>query len=88
MTEDIKMPEKKFRAGQVTATIWKNMQKRKDGGEFEKLTTCLEKNYGVEENGKTVWKKTSSLDSQDIPKAILVLNKAFEFINLKEETNE
>ena len=34
-----------------------------------------------------VWKSTNSLRVNDLPKAILVLNKAFEYISIKDDSN-
>jgi len=74
-------PEKKFRSGQMTATVWKNTAKDNEGKEYETLNTTFEKSYKDKEGE---WKTTNSLTSNDVPKAILVLQKAFEFISVKE----
>ena len=71
-------PEQKFRAGSCTATVWKNKTK-KDGEEREYETVTFEKSYKDGEE----WKTSKTLVSTDIPKAILVLSKAHEFIILK-----
>lgn len=68
-----KMPEAKFRAGSVTATVWKN-----EGNEFTSYTTALERSY-LDKNDE--WQKTSSFNLNDIPKAVLVLNQAYKHIN-------
>jgi len=74
-------PEKKYRAGQLTATVWKN-EKNYNGEKQEYYTVSIEKNY--KEKDSENWKTTNSLMANDIPKAELVLRKAFEFITLKE----
>ncbi|MEM4282194.1 MAG: hypothetical protein QXU88_01980 [Candidatus Woesearchaeota archaeon] len=74
-----KMPEKKFRAGAVSATIWLNEGLR-DGQIVNYPTVCFEKVY-KDKSGQ--WKSTNSLNMSDIPKAIVVLSKAFEFLALK-----
>ena len=79
MTENNK-PEQKFRVGGLTATIWKNVKEYKSEKQ-EYFTVSFEKSY---KNGEE-WKKTNSLMAQDVPKAILVLQKAFEFISLNKE---
>ena len=76
------MPEKKFRASPISATIWSNEAKASDGQINVFRTITLERTYKDKE-GK--WKKTHSLRTNDLPKAILVLNKAYEFISIKEE---
>lgn len=75
------MPEKKFRAGSVTATIWKNTN-QVDGKEVSFYTVALERSYKDKEDN---WKTTSSLRSSDLPKAVLVANKAYEYLELKDE---
>ena len=71
------LPEKKFRAGAVTATIWKNTS---NDGESEFNTISFERGY-KDKNGE--WKSTSSLRIADIPKAVVVLNKAYEYLIMK-----
>ncbi len=68
-------PEQKFRAGLISATVWNN---EKDGKEFK--TVSFEKNYKDKEGE---WKTTNSLSANDIPRALVVLSKAFEFVTLK-----
>ncbi len=81
------IPEKKFRAGAISATVWKN-QAEKDGKTVEYRTVSFERNYL---NKNNEWKTTSSLRLNDLPKAVLVLQKAYEYISLKgysEDANE
>lgn len=80
MTEK-KQPEKKFRAGAVTATVWKNVGKTKDGREFDDFSTTLERSYKDGEE----WKTTNSYKQNDLPKVALVSNLAYKFIAMKEE---
>lgn len=79
-----KHPEKKFRAGAVSATIWLN-KKIEDGKESSFRTVSFEKNY-TDKEGK--WHTTNSLSPSDIPKALVVLNKAYEYIYLQEINDE
>lgn len=75
-------PEKKFRASPVTATIWANEVKNKDGETRIYRTINLDRTYKDKEGS---WKTTSSLRVNDLPKAMLVLNKAYEYIIVREE---
>lgn len=75
------VPEKKFKAGAVTATIWKNQGKNTDG-DFEYKTISLERNY---RNSDGDWKNTNTLRINDLPKAKLALQKAYEYLTLQEE---
>jgi hypothetical protein len=70
------LPEKKFKAGSITATVWLN-QTRKGPSKFSYRTVNLERNYKDKDNK---WKSTSSLRLNDLPKAVLVLNKAYEYL--------
>ncbi|MBN2454141.1 hypothetical protein JXB11_01200 [Candidatus Woesearchaeota archaeon] len=70
-------PEKKFRAGAVTATIWRNASEKGSYG-----TVQLERSY-LDKDSK--WKSAGSLRLNDIPKAELVLQKAYEYLAVKQE---
>ena len=78
---DKNKPEKKFRASPVTATVWTNEAKSKDGEPRMFRTISLERSYRDKEGA---WQSTTSLRVNDLPKAVLVLNKAFEYVMLKE----
>jgi len=71
--------EKKIRAGGVSATIWSNTG---DNGTFS--TIQLDRSYKDKEDN---WKTTNSFKASDIPKAMLVLEKAYEHVMLKEQQN-
>jgi len=74
-------PEKKFRAGAVTATIWRNQTE--DNKEYS--TVSFERSY-KDKNGE--WKNTNSLRVNDLPKAAMVISKAYEFLALNEKEAE
>jgi len=67
-------PERTFKAGQISATIWR--RENLDG-----FNVVLEKTYKDREGN---WKKTNNLSTNDLPKAELILKRAYEFIVLKE----
>ena len=71
------VPIKKFNAGAVQIAIWEN--EGKEGNPYN--TVSLQKSY---KDSKGEWKNNGSLKVNDIPKAILALEKAYEFIMLKE----
>ena len=74
-------PEKKFSTGAITATIWKNNGTSKQNGESVEFRTIqLDRRYKDKEG---TWKSTSSLRLNDLPKASLVLDKAYEYLVLK-----
>ena len=67
-------PEKSFRAGNVSASVFIN-QFEKDGRVIDIANVSLQRSY--RKDGE--WKQTTNLSANDIPKAILVLNKAYEY---------
>lgn len=84
----INMPEKKFRAGTVSATVWQNRGKSAKGGEVTFRTVSFQRNY-MDRNG--TWQTSSSLRVNDLPRASVVLQKAYEYIilsNVQEQGND
>ena len=77
-------PEKKFRAGALCATVWKNVAQN-ERGTVEYRTVSFERSY-KDRNG--AWKSTNSLRINDLPKANLVLQKAYEYLALKGQDTE
>ncbi|MBD3249763.1 hypothetical protein GF336_06985 [Candidatus Woesearchaeota archaeon] len=75
------MPEKKFSTGVIQATVWKNKGQSKDGQETEFRTISLQRRY-TDKSGE--WKSTNSMRINDLPKAALVLHKAYEYVVLKD----
>lgn len=69
-------PIQKFSVGAIQVAVWAN--EGKEGRTFNSVT--MQKRYKTEEG---IWKNSSSLNANDLPKAVLALNKAFEFISLK-----
>jgi hypothetical protein len=70
-------PVKKVKIGGIEVAVWQNTSK--EGNTF--FTTTMERNYKDGEE----WKKTSSLRDNDLPKAVLALQKAYEFVSIKQE---
>ena len=66
-------PEKKIRIGSISATVWNNPS---PNGEGEYKTVSLERGY-KDKHGQ--WKNTNSFRESDIPKAMLAMQKAYEF---------
>ncbi|MFC1723482.1 hypothetical protein ACFL0V_05065 [Nanoarchaeota archaeon] len=71
------LPEKKFRAGAISATVWRNIHE-KDGRSFEVRSIKVERNYKDKETDE--WKSTDYLRAMDLPKAVVLLGKAYEYI--------
>ena len=77
-------PEQKFKAGGVEATIWKN-QSENQGVQGEYYSIGFARTY---KDKSGVWKTTNSLNLTDVPKAIAVLGKAYEWCVVKKKGEE
>lgn len=75
------MPEKKFSTGVISATVWRNSGVTKEGKESEYRTVSLQRRY---QDKAGDWQSTNSLRINDLPKASLVLSKAYEYIVLRD----
>jgi len=80
-----KLPEKKFRAGGISISIWQNSGIAKAGGVSVYRTVSMERSYR-DKNG--VWQKTNSFRINDLPKAALLLTKAYEYLVLNQNIYE
>jgi len=75
------LPEKKFSTGAICATIWRNNGKNHKTGEpVEFRTIKLDRRYKDKDGN---WQSTGSLRLNDLPKASLVLQKAYEYLVLR-----
>lgn len=79
-TDEHKKPEAKFIAGAISATVWKN-----PGTEGEYSTINLARSY-KDRAGK--WQTTTSFRINDLPKASLVLNKAYDYLMTHREQSD
>jgi len=81
MENEGNIPERKFSTGAISATVWRNNGKSKQGSNFEFRTVSLQRRY-ADKNGE--WKTANSFRLNDLPKAALVLQKAYEYVVMKE----
>jgi hypothetical protein len=79
-----KHPEKKFKAGAVSATVWLN-EREDNGKKISYRTVNVERSY-LDKDGN--WQSTSSLRVSDLPKARLVIDKAYEYLALNSYEDE
>ncbi len=70
-------PVKKFSVGGVQVAIWEN--EGKEGSSY--YTVSFDRRY---KDKNDEWKSTTSLKANDLPKAILALQKAYEYLALRE----
>ncbi|HLD58661.1 MAG TPA: hypothetical protein VI977_03410 [archaeon] len=71
------VPIKKFKAGAIQVAIWEN--ETKEGGKYN--TVSFDKRY---KDKNDEWKTSGSLQMNDLPKAILALQRAFEYLAFKD----
>ena len=69
-------PEKSFKCGGCEAAVFEN-EIVKGGAKIPIKKVSFQKRY---KNADGEWKSTSSLDVNEIPKAILVLSKSYEYV--------
>ena len=79
------LPEKKFRAGAISATVWRNVVKTPEGQDREVKSVTFQRSYKDKDTNE--WKQSNSLRAMDLPKAVVVLNKAYEYIVLNGDSN-
>lgn len=72
------MPLKSFKSGAISVAIWENSSV-KDGQTFKYQTVTFERRYKDRDGS---WKSTNNLRVNDIPKATLILHKAYEYLVL------
>ena len=76
MTQE-NQPEKKFRAGSISATVWLNHGQSKTGETTKFRTISIQRGYKDKDDK---WQNTTSMRVNDLPRAALVLTKAFEYL--------
>ena len=69
-------PEVRFQFGSISSSTFVNTVERNDGTTFQVRRTVLQKVYRDPTTGD--FRNTNSLDMNDLPKAILALQKAYE----------
>ena len=77
MNETNNKPIANIKVGSVRASIWKNQRQNENGNSFESVKVVLDRTY-KDKTGN--YSSTHSLDINDIPKAILALEKAYEYL--------
>ncbi len=78
-------PLKKFRAGAISATVWENQTVNSEGQVVSFKNVTFDRSY---KDAKGEWQNTNALRASDLPKAILVLNKAYEYLSFNNAAAE
>ncbi len=68
-----KAPDKKFRVGGITATVWRGISEK--GMPYFNIQ--LSKSYKDKDSN---WKTTDSFKDYEVPKAMVLLQKAYEYV--------
>ena len=71
------LPEKKFRAGAICATVWQNNGQSKDGQPTKYRTISVQRGY---KNKEGEWQNTTSFRVNDLPRLSVVLQNAYEYV--------
>ena len=77
-------PEKRFRCGACEASVFEN-EITAAGKQVKVKKVAFQKRY---KSSDGEWKSTYSLDVNEIPKAILALSKAYEYLTMGETTGD
>jgi hypothetical protein len=77
-------PERVFQHGGVKAAIFVN-EHEKEGESFTKKSISVQRVYRDKEG---IFKTTNSLYVNDLPKAILVLQKAFDYLTVRHDPED
>ena len=78
-------PIKKFNIGAIQVAVWENVSSIEEAESSGYKTVSIQKRYKDKNNE---WKSSSSLKPNDVPKAILGLQKAFEYLSIKTDSVE
>jgi len=81
MTQQNNQPAKEFRAGAISASVWRNEESQQDGSVRVRHSVKIQKRYRDKDG---TWQDSDYFFPEDLPKLELVARKAFEFISLKE----
>ena len=79
--QDPKQPIKEFRVAGISVADWCN-EAEQDGRVIRRYSVRLKKRYRDRQTGE--WKDSDYLFADDLPRARLVLDKAYEYVALKE----
>ncbi len=79
--DNANQPEARFTAGAISATVWQNTSSGSEGQQMGYYTVSLQRSYKDRDGN---WKHTSSMRLNDLPKARLVLSKAYEFLVMRD----
>ena len=74
-------PVKKVRAGAISVSIFENTGKGRNGEARTFSSVVLQKRYKDKQGD---WQTSGSLNVNDLPKAAMLLNKAYEYLVVRQ----
>lgn len=80
MEKEKEKPVQKFRVGSVAASIWKRSNKAPDEKQFVTYQVSLDRTW-LDKEGN--YHSSNSFGLNEVPKAILAMEQAYEFIATK-----
>ena len=87
MTEEKNnQPEKRFRAGAITVTVWRNEVLNQKTGELAVFRTISTQRGYKDKNEQ--WQNTGNMRVNDLPRLQLLLNKAYEYLVMQSNPNQ
>lgn len=84
MAEQNNKPVKSFKAGSVEASVWKK-EVEKDGQTVTRYSVRIQKQYRKKDGN---YETTPYFFKNDLGDLALVANKAYEFLSLRESSND
>jgi len=85
MSEQVKYPEKSFRSGHVSASIWPNEIETKEGTRIAK-TVQIQKSYKKNPHSDEWTNHSISFFIEELCDLRLVLEESFKYCKLKEQS--
>ena len=80
MSQENRKPDKEFRAGRVTASLWKT-ETEHEGRTAEKWSTKIQKSY--RDDASDSWKPTDYYYPSELSDLLIVTRHALDFIRLE-----
>lgn len=85
MSQQAKKPEKEFRAGAISASVWRNSVNQGDQ-EVERFSVRIQKRFKAKDSEE--WKNTDYYFPEDLPKLEAVVRKAYDYITVAERGDD
>ena len=72
-------------AGGITVAVWRRTELEEDGREVHRFSVSIQKRY-KDDAGE--WRDSGTFFPNDLPRLRLAIDKAFEYVTLKESQNK